>query len=163
MRGSISFQLTLALGTLLLLLAACSSSSKPNSNMAGNWAGQTVSSQGNGTFSGTATVAQSGVGLGNDGTTTLTAPVGTITISESGNTLTGTFTDSIQGTNHNFSGTLSGGNITITGSSPCGGGTRSISITGTFTSTSMQGTYTITQDPDSYCNSDAGTWTATKQ
>jgi hypothetical protein len=170
MRNSIGFQQTLALSIVIMLLAvACNSGSNSSSNvnLAGTWTGQIVSSQGNGTFSGTATVAQSGAGLGNNGATTLTAPVGTITISETGTTLTGTITDSNQGTandTHSFSGTLSGGNITITGSSPCSQGTRSISITGTITSTSMQGNYTVTQSGgDGYCKSDAGTWTATKQ
>jgi hypothetical protein len=169
MRSSIGFQQTLALGIALLLLAvACNScgnsSSKPAVNMAGTWTGQAVSTK-RGTLSGTATVAQSGAGLGNNGTTTLTAAVGTIAISESGTTLTGTLTDSIKGINYSFSGTLSGGNITITGSAvPCGDqGTQSASITGTIASTSMQGNYTITSSSDCSFSGDAGTWTATKQ
>ena len=165
MRSSIGFQQTLALGIALLLLAiACNScgnsSSKPAVNMAGTWTVQAVSTQ-LGTLSGTATVAQSGAGLGNNGTTTLTAAVGTIAISESGPILTGTLTDSIKGINYSFSGTLSGGNIAIEGSAvSC---VLSASITGTITSTSMQGNYTITRSSDCFSSNDAGTWTATKQ
>jgi uncharacterized protein YdeI (BOF family) len=134
-------------------------------NMAGAWTATAASTQGQGTFSGTANVDQSGQGIGTNGATTLTAVVGSITISQSGTSLTGTLTNSIKDIIYNFTGTLSGDNITITGSAPCSniqGATTSISITGTITSTSMQGNYTITRSSD--CTpGDAGTWTATKQ
>ena len=134
-------------------------------NMAGNWTVRAVSTQGRGNFSGTAPVAQSGAGLGNNGTTTLTAAVGAIAVSESGTGLTGTLTDSIKGINYSFIGTLSAGTVTITASAPCSdtGGTQSASITGTITSTNMQGNYTITRSSKCYYSSDAGTWVATKQ
>lgn len=159
----------LLLGSALALLpVACSSnSSSGNSamNMAGAWTATAVSSQGHGTVSSTTNVEQSGQGLGTNGATTLTAVVGSITISQSGTSLTGTLTDSIKDIIYNFTGTLSGDNLTITGSAPCSniqGSTTSISITGTITSTSMQGNYTITRSSDC-ASGDAGTWTATKQ
>ena len=103
------------------LACGCNGSASGNSplNMVGSWTIHTVSTQGHGSFSGTATVAQSGVGLGKNGATTLTAPIGTIAVSQSGTALNGTLTDSIKGLQFSFIGTLSGGTITITGSTPC--------------------------------------------
>jgi uncharacterized protein YdeI (BOF family) len=174
MRSSIGFQQTLVLGSTLLLLAvACnscsgaSSNSSSNSpmNMAGNWTLTATSAKGQGTFSGTADVAQSGTGIGTNGATTLTAVVGSLSVSQSGTSLTGTLTNSINGNIYSFTGTLSAGNITITGSTPCldGTGTTSISITGTITSSSMQGNYTIMRSAGCYNPNDVGTWTVTKQ
>jgi len=173
MRNGFGFRQTLALGVALLLLAvACNScgnssgSSSGNSpmNMAGTWTVQAVSTEGHGAYTGTTPVTQSGAGLGSNGLTTLTAAVGNIAISETGTALTGTLTDSIKGLHYSFIGTLSGGNITITASTPCSvRGTQSTSVTGTVTSTSMQGDYTITRSADCYNNSDAGTWVATKE
>ncbi len=149
------------------LACGCNGSASGNSplNMVGSWTIHTVSTQGHGSFSGTATVAQSGVGLGKNGATTLTAPIGTIAVSQSGTALNGTLTDSIKGLQFSFIGTLSGGTITITGSTPCPSSTQtdSISITGTITSTNMQGTYTITRGSNCYYPSDGGSWVATKQ
>jgi len=176
MRSSIGFQQTLVLGSTLLLLAvACSgcsgassnSSSNSPMNMAGNWTLTATSTKGPGTFSGTTDVTQSGQGIGTNGATTLTAVVGSISVSQSGSGLTGTLTNSITGNIYSFTGTLSGGNITITESTPClsgtGAGTTSINITGTITSTSMQGNYAIMRTTACYQPNDAGTWTATKQ
>ncbi len=154
---------------LLVFSLACGCNGGANGpspvNLAGSWTIHTVSTQGHGSFSGTATVAQLGVGLGAIGATTLTAPVGTIAVSQTGTALSGTLTDSIKGFQYSFIGTLSGSNLTITGSTPCPGNTQtdSLSLTGTITSTSMQGTYTITRGSNCYYPSDAGSWTATKQ
>lgn len=162
----------LLLGSALVLLPlACSSNSGSNSsggnsgmNLAGSWTVTAISSEGRGTVSGTADLQQSGQGPGTNGLTTLTAVVGSISISQSGTALTGTITDSIKGVTYNFSGTLSGENLTITGSAPCSvQGTQAVNITGTITSTSMQGAYTITRSSNCYYSVDAGTWTATKQ
>ena len=155
----------------LLLFVGCNGISKTGSsgnsaiNMAGAWTATVVSTQGQGTVSGTTNVEQSGQGPGTNGVTTLTAVVGSITVSQSGTSLTGTLTNSLKGITYNFTGTLSGNNLTITGSAPCSniqGSTTSISITGTITSTSMQGNYTITRSSNCAFG-DAGTWTATKQ
>jgi hypothetical protein len=137
-------------------------------NLAGNWTVTATSTQGMGTVSGTAAMTQSGQGMGTNGVTTLTAAIGSINVTQSGTNLTGTITDSIHDKIYNFTGTLSGGNITITGGSvPCNAGyltgTRSASMTGTITSTNMQGNYTITSSSGCYNSGDAGTWTATKQ
>jgi hypothetical protein len=138
-------------------------------NMAGTWTVTTVSTQGHGSFSGTAAVSQSGEGLGVNGATTLAAPVGQIAISQTGTALTGILSNSIQKVGYNFIGTLSSSNFTVTGSTLCSyhsaqGTTQStISITGTVTSNSATGTYTITQGSGCYNSSDAGTFVATKQ
>lgn len=162
----------LLLGSALALLSvACSSNSSSNSssgssgmNMAGAWTVTAISSEGQGTVSGTASVEQLGQGPGTNGVTTLTAVVGSISVSQSGTGLTGTITNSIKGVTYNFSGTLSDDNLTITGSAPCSvQGTQSVSITGTITSTNMQGNYTITRTSNCYYSGDAGTWTATKR
>lgn len=168
-----SFRLAvLFLGSALALLpVACSSNSGSNGsggnaamNMAGAWTVTAVSTEGKGTVSGTANLAQLGQGLGTNGVTTLTAVVGSISFSQSGTSLTGTITDSIKGVTYSFTGTLSGENLTITGSAPCSvQGTQSVSLTGTITSTSTQGSYTITRSSNCYYSGDGGTWTATKQ
>ena|SRR5580658_9278645 len=134
-------------------------------NLAGSWTVHAVSTQNHGSSSGSTTVAQSGVGLGENGATTLTASVGTIAVSQSGSALSGTVTTSTKGPQYSFTGTLSGGAITITGSAPCPSGTQtvSLSITGTITSTSMQGTYTITHGSNCSYPSDAGSLAAAKQ
>lgn len=163
--------IALLLASVLALLAvACSNNSSNSSsgasgmNMAGAWTATAVSSQGQGTVSGTANVAQSGLGLGTDGVTTFTAVVGSISFTQSGTTLIGTITDSIKGINYTFTGTLSGNNFTIAGSAPCSvQGTQSVSITGTLTSNNIQGSYTTTRSSNCYYTSDAGTLTATKQ
>jgi len=133
-------------------------------NLAGAWTVTAISSDGLGTVSGTASVEQSGQGLGANGMTTLTAVVGSISVSQLSTNLVGTITDSIKGVTYNFSGTLSSGNLTITGAAPCSvQGTQSVNITGAITSTDMQGNYTITRSSNCYYAGDAGTWTATKQ
>lgn len=98
------------------------------------------------------------------GTTTLTAPVGQVTLSQTGSVLTGTIKDSLNSTTFNFTGTLSNGNLTISGSAPCPSSTSStsVSITGTITSSSAQGNYTITRGSGCYYPGDAGTFAATK-
>lgn len=164
--------------TLAFVLTACggggssggSSSSNSAINLAGTWTVTTVSTQGQasyGGFSGTAAVSQSGGGLGVNGTTTLTAIVGSIAVSQTGTALTGTFTNSIQKVSYNFIGTLSRGNFTITASTSCGGSPNSpqesTSITGTITSDSASGTYTISRPSGCYYSSDTGTFVATKQ
>ena len=151
---------------ILISLTACSGApSNPALNMVGNWTVTTVSTQGHKGFSGTAAMSQTGPGLGVNGATTLTANIGQITVSQSGTALTGTITNSIQKVSYNFIGTLSSGNLTITGSTPCpsASGTYSTSITGTITSNTMQGNYTLTRGAGCYYNSDAGTFVATKQ
>lgn len=157
---------------ITIFIAACSgsgaSSTSGNSaiNEAGTWTVTTVSTQGHGSFSGTAALTQSGQGFGVNGATTLTAAIGQITVSQTGTALNGTITNSIQKAAYNFIGTLSSGNLTITGSSPCGGGsnsTQSTSIVGAITSNSAAGTYTITRGSACYYPSDAGSFVATKQ
>jgi hypothetical protein len=167
--------------TFICLLNACGGGTsstggitKSALNMAGTWTVTTVSTKGQspyGGFSGTATVSQSGQGLGVNGATTLTAVLGSIAVSQTGTTLTGTFTNSVQKVSYNFIGTLSGGNFTITGSTSCGGSggsnasnvQESTTITGTVTSTAAQGTYTITRGSSCYYSGDTGTFVATKQ
>jgi len=153
-----------------IFLTACSSGTSNTAsntpNLAGNWTVTTVSTQGHGGFSGTSAVTQSGQGLGVTGATTLTAAIGQIAVSQTGTALTGTITNSVQKAAYNFTGTLSSGNLTITGSSVCGGSngkTQSTSIVGTITSNSATGTYTITRSSGCYYSNDAGTFTATKQ
>ena len=171
MRNNLRLGVLLFVGAVSLLPLACSSSSSSNGssgnsgmNMAGAWTVTAISSEGKGTVSGTANVGQSGQGLGTNGVTTFTAVVGSISFSQLGTSLIGTITDSIKGVTYNFSGTLSGDNLTITGSAPCSvQGTQSVNITGTITSTNMQGNYTITRSSNCYYSSDAGTWTAAKQ
>jgi hypothetical protein len=171
LRNNFRLAVLLILSALALLPVACSSNSSSNSssgnssmNMGGAWTVTAISSEGQGTVSGTASVEQSGQGLGTNGATTLTAVVGGITVSQLGTSLIGTVTDSIKGVTYNFSGTLSGDNLTITGSAPCSvQGTQSVSITGAITSTNMQGNYTITRSSNCYYSGDAGTWTAAKQ
>jgi hypothetical protein len=177
MRNNFRLRAVLLLGSALVLFAVACNTTDPSSNsgsnspmnMAGNWTITAISTLGQGTFSGTTDVAQSGQGIGTNGATTLTAVVGSISVSQSGTNLTGTLTNSIKGNIYSFTGTLSGGNITITGSTPScyfSGGTTSatsISIIGTVTSTSMQGNYAITRNANCGLPSDAGTWTATKQ
>jgi hypothetical protein len=153
---------------LTFFLTACSgggaSSNNSAVNLAGTWTVTTVSTQGHKGFSGMAAVSQSGQGLGVDGATTLAAPMGQITVSQTGTALTGTITNSIKKVGYNFIGTLSGGNLTITGSTPCGASaSQSISIVGTLTSNNAVGTYTITRGSSCYSSSDAGTFVATKQ
>jgi hypothetical protein len=169
MRNNFRLAVPLLAGVLALLPVACSSNSNTSSgnpalNLAGSWTVTAASSEGKGTVSGTANVAQSGQGLGTNGLTTLTAVVGSISFSQSGTSLTGTITDSMKGVTYNFTGTLSGDNLTITGSAACSvQGTQSVSLTGTITSTSTQGSYTITRSSNCYYSGDAGTWTATKE
>jgi hypothetical protein len=170
MRNNFRLRAVLLLGSVLALLpVACSSNSNSSGgnsvlNMAGAWTLTAVSTEGKGTVSGTANVEQSGQGLGSNGSTTLTAVVGGISFSQSGTSLTGTITDSIKGVTYNFTGTLSGDNLTIAGSAPCSvQGTQSVNISGTIASTSTQGNYTITRSSNCYYSGDAGTWTATKQ
>ena len=152
----------------LLALTGCNTggsiSSNSAINMAGTWTIKAVSTQGHGNFSGTASVSQSGVGLGVNGTTTFTASIGSITVSQSGTALTGTLTNSIRKITYNFTGTLSGDNFTITGSTISDpGSVSSTAIIGPITSNSVQGTYTITRSSGSYYPNDAGTFVAAKQ
>ena len=167
MRNDVRLAALLLASALALLSAACSSNSSGGNsglNMAGAWTVTATSSEGKGTVSGTANVAQSGQGLGTNGVTTLTAVVGSISFSQTGTSLTGTITDSIKSVTYNFTGTLSGDNLTITGSAPCSvQGTQSVNMSGTITSSSTQGNYTITRSSNCYYSGDAGTWTATKQ
>ncbi len=155
----------LILPILISLIGCSGATSNPALNMAGTWTVTTVSTQGHKGFSGTAAMSQSGPGLGVNGATTLTATIGQITASQTGTALTGTITNSIQKVSYNFIGTLSSGNLTITGSTPCpsASATRTTSITGTITSNSASGTYTITSGSGCYYSSDAGTFVATKQ
>lgn len=161
--GAASLRL-LAVGITFLLTACNSSPSNSALNLAGTWTVTTVSTQGHKGFSGTAAVSQSGQGLGVNGATTLAAAIGQISVSQTGAALTGTIANSLQKVGYNFVGTLSSGNLTITGSSPCNANvTQSIGITGTITSNSANGTYTITRPSGCYYSSDAGTFVATKQ
>jgi hypothetical protein len=164
----------LVLFAMFTVLAGCSGGGAGSStgsispaalNLAGAWTVTTVSTQGHGSFSGTATVSQSGAGLGVNGTTTIEDTLGQITVSQTGTALTGTLTNSVhQAITFNFIGALSSGNFTITGSTPCpsSSATQSTSLTGTLTSSSAQGTYTITRGSGCYYPSDAGTFVATK-
>lgn len=173
MRNNFRLPAMLLFGSALALSALACNGTNPSNNLssnspiniAGNWTITATSTQGHGTVSTTAEVVQSGQGMGTDGLTTLSGDVGSITISQSGTNLTGTITNSIKSVSYDFTGNLSGGNITITGSVGCGTGmgVQSTSITGTITSTAMHGNYTITRNPGCYHPSDAGTWTATKQ
>ncbi len=158
------------LGGITVFLTACGGSGSSSSttaalNMAGTWTVKTVSTQGRGSFSGTATLTQTGQGLGVNGSTTLASPVGQISVSQTGTSLTGTITNSLVPITFEYIGTLSSGNITITGSTPCASSkvTESVSITGTITSTNMQGNYTITRPTGCYYSSDSGTFVGTKQ
>ena len=104
--------------------------------------------------------------LGVNGATTLAATIGQISVSQTGTALTGTITNSIQKVGYNFTGTLSSGSLTITGSTTCGSGSnnaQSTSIVGTINSNSASGTYTITRGSNCYSYNDAGTFAATKQ
>jgi hypothetical protein len=153
---------------ITLSLAACSSGgSTPAAsafNLAGTWTVKTVSTQGHGTKSGTATVTQTGQGVGVTGSTTLSAPVGGITVSQTGTALTGTITNSLKATTYNFTGTLSSGSLTLTGTAVCTKtATQTLSLTGTLSSTSAQGTYTIPSVAGCFSSNDGGTFTATKQ
>jgi len=145
-------------------------------NMAGTWKITTVSTSGNAPndgfsgFSGaTMPLSQSGVGLGVNGETTLSATIGTITLTQSGAVLIGTITYSIPvmggpKVSYNFAGTLSGGSFTITGSVSCGGNsTQSTTLVGTVTSNSASGTYTVNRGSGCYYTSTAGSFVATKQ
>lgn len=161
-----------SLSVLLVVLTACSGGTSSNGgssnsalNLAGTWTVTTVSTQGHGSSSGTATLTQSGQGLGVNGATTLAAPIGQIAVSQTGTVLTGKITNSLVPITFNFIGTLSSGNFTVTGSIPCASSkvTESTSITGIITSTSMQGNYTITRGSGCYYPSDAGTFVATKK
>jgi hypothetical protein len=171
MNRIVSASLSMLLAAATLFLSACNggasgSGSATNSalNLAGTWTVKTVSTQGHGTSSGTATVTQSGQGLGVNGTTTLSAPIGQIVLSQTGTALTGSITYEMQTTTYNYTGTLSSGNLTITGSASCSATTsQSTSFTGTITSNAIQGTYTITRGSGCYYPSDAGTFVATKQ
>jgi len=161
--GAASLRL-LAVGITLFLTACSGSPSNSALNLAGTWTVTTVSTQGHKGFSGTAAMSQSGQGLGVNGATALAAAVGQINVSQSGTALTGTITNSIQKVGYNFTGTLSSGNLAITGSTPCGSNnSQSTSIVGTITSNNATGTYTITRSSACYYSSDAGTFVATKQ
>jgi hypothetical protein len=164
------------LGTLLtigiaLFLTACSggggtsgSSSGGPLNLAGTWTATVTSTEGQGTFTGNAAVTQSGEGLGVNGSTTLSAPGGQVVLSQTGTALTGKITNSVQSMSFNFTGTLSSGNLTLTGSTSCGtAGTQTLAITGTITSSAVKGTYKLTRPSGCYYASDAGSFTATKQ
>lgn len=167
---------SLAAGVISFVMACgggnsgTSSSGGPALNMAGTWTVITVSTHGqppyNG-FSGTATVSQSGDGLGINGATTFTTLVGSIAVSQTGTALTGTFKNSIQNVSYTFIGTISGGNFTITASTSCGNNENSpqesTSLTGAITSDSATGTYTISRPSGCYYSSDMGTFVATKQ
>lgn len=165
----------LAVFGITVFLTACGGGVKSTSNggssnsalnLSGTWTVKTVSTQGHGSSTGTAPITQSGQGLGANGATTLAAAaLGQISISQTGTALTGTITNSLVPITFDFIGTLSNGNFTITGSTPCDPKTtsESTSITGTITSSSMQGTYTITRPSGCYYPTDAGTFVATKQ
>jgi hypothetical protein len=151
---------------ILISLTGCSGApSNPALNMAGTWTVTTVSTQAHKGFSGTAALSQTGQGLGVNGATTLAATIGQISVSQTGTALTGTITNSLKKVGYNFIGTLSSGNITITGSTPCysPSTTQTTSITGAITSNTMQGTYTISGGSSCGYSSDAGTFVATKQ
>jgi hypothetical protein len=164
---AVGFRGILAAG-ISLFFTACGGTTPSNSalNLAGTWTVTTVSTQGHKGFSGTAALSQSGQGLGVNGATTLAAAIGQITVSQNGTALTGTITNSMQKVGYSFVGTLSSGNLTISGSTSCGTGsntTQSTSMTGTISSSSAAGTYTITRGSGCYYSNDAGTFVATKQ
>jgi hypothetical protein len=163
----------LSLSVLLsVILTSCSGvSSNSALDLAGTWTLKAVSTKSQGSFSGTATITQSGSGLGTNGTTTLTAPIGQVSISQTGTALTGTITYSLLRStsgkvnfDFDFIGTFSNGNLTITGTTGVAPSCISAtSISGTVTSNSIQGTYTITRNSDCSYQSDTGTFVATKQ
>jgi hypothetical protein len=176
MKEKFRFLAVLLLGSALAFGPGCKSSNPSSSlssnfssnspmDVTGNWTLTVTSTQGQGTVSATGDVAQSGQGLGTNGVTTLSANgiIGSITISQSGSNLTGTLSNPMKGVSYNFTGTLSGGNITITGSVACGMGVQTTTISGTVSSTKMHGDYTTTRDSGCYYPSDAGAWSATKQ
>jgi hypothetical protein len=165
--GAASLRL-LAVGITLFLTACSNSPSNSALNLTGTWTVTTVSTQGHKGFSGTAAISQSGQGLGSNGATTLAATVGQIAVTQTGTAITGIITNSIQKLGYTFTGTLSSGSLTVTGSTPCGGGsignnTQTITIVGTITSNSAAGTYTITRGSACYSTGDAGTFVASKQ
>jgi hypothetical protein len=166
MNRTVACHFRLLLTTVAVLsLSACSGGVSNNAalNLGGTWTISTVSTQGHGSSSGTATISQSGQGLAVTGTTTLAAPIGKIVISQTGTALAGTITNSLVPITFNFIGTLSSGNLTITGSTTCGGNvSQSTSIAGTITSNSIQGTYTLSRGSGCYYPNDAGTFVATK-
>ncbi len=153
---------------ITLSLTACGGAGAPSGpsslNLAGTWTVKAVSTQGHGTSSGTAAVSQSGQGLGVNGSTTLAAPIGGMTVSQTGTALTGTITNSMKAATFNFTGTLFSGALTITGSTSCGvNSTQTLSMTATLASNAAQGTYTVSHTANCYSSTDAGTFTATKQ
>lgn len=161
-----SLSALLATGITFFLAACNGSPSNSALNLSGTWTVTTVSTQGHKGFSGTAAMSQSGPGLGVNGATTLAATIGQISVSQTGTALTGTITNSIQKVGYNFTGTLSSGSLTITGSTTCGSGSnnaQSTSIVRTINSNSASGTYTITRGSNCYSYNDAGTFAATKQ
>lgn len=160
------------LSVFLPLLTACSGASNgsgstnPALNLAGTWTVTATSTQGHGSSSAVATVSQSGQGLGVAGATTLSAPVGQVAVTQTGTTLAGSITNLMKVSTLNFAGTLSSGNLTATGSANCpalNSKQVTTSITATLTSSSAQGTYTVTRGSGCYGTSDAGTFTATKK
>jgi len=174
MNRIVAARMSVLLASILTIsLTACSgggtsSTSSSNSalDLAGTWTIKTVSTQGQGSFSATTPVSQSGSGLNENGTTTLAATVGQIALTQLGSVLSGTISNlnPKQAITYNFTGTLSSGNFTITGSAPCTTTTtQSTTLAGTVTSNAIQGTYTITRPARCYYPNDAGTFVATKQ
>ncbi len=159
--ATLSLSLILAGG-----ITACSGGTSNPTNsalsLAGTWTVATVSTQGHGNSTGTATITQTGQGLGVTGTTNLAAPIGQMSIAQTGTTLSGTITSGSSSVT--FTGTLSNGSFTATGSYPCTSKvSESTTLTGTVTSTTIQGNYTITRGSGCYYPSDAGTFTGTKK
>jgi hypothetical protein len=162
--GAASLRL-MAVGIPFFLTACSSTPSNPALNLAGTWTVTAVSTQSHTNLSGSAAISQSGQGLGVNGATTLNATIGQIAVSQTGTTFTGTIANSMQKVAYNFTGTLSGGNLTITGSTPClpSNAMQVTSFTGTITSNAIQGNYTIAHGSGCYYAGDAGTFAATKQ
>jgi hypothetical protein len=160
----------LAVG-LTLFLSACGSTGNSALNLAGTWTITTVSTQGHKGASGSLVVSQTGQGLGVNGSTALGGTVGQIalgqiSLTQTGTALTGAVANSAQKVVYNFTGTLSGSNLTLSGSASCGSGvnsTQSTGIVGTITSNAASGTYTVSSASACHANGDAGTFTATKQ
>lgn len=158
------------LSLLLVVVTACGGSSAPAAsggvlNLAGTWTLTTASTQSHAGMSGTATVTQSGQGLGTSGSTTLAAPVGQIVVTQTGTALSGTIITSRGPTSFPFTGSLSSSALTASGSIACPAThvTQTTSISGTATSSSIQGTYTIVRGTGCYGSNDAGTFVATRK
>lgn len=168
MRTVRRFGVILGTAGIAFLITACGGNGAPSNggglNLAGTWTVKTVSTQGQGNATGTATIMQTGQGLGVNGTTMLATPAGGMTLSQTGTAITGVITNSGKAVSEIVTGTLSKGSLTITGSGTCDLSiTESASVSGTISSNSFQGTYAITRSPACGTPNDAGTFVATKQ